>query len=122
FLDLRGVRALVVGGGEVAFRKAATLLECGADVTAVAVEFRPEFAELAGKLKLLERRFADTDLNGARLIFAATDDAGLNSKIAAAAKKAGVFVNVAAPPEAGDMQVPATVRRGRFSLAVSTGG
>lgn len=121
FLDLRGVPVLVVGGGAVALRKARGLASSGAKVTAVAPRFDAGFAGL-GKVAKRKRAFQDPDVNGARMVFAATDDAALNRRIAALAKKQGAWVNVAAPPEAGDFAVPSSLRRGSVCVAVSTGG
>ena len=123
-LVLANVRALVIGGGEVALRKTRSLLDARADVTVVAPEFHASFAPLrkAGKLRLRRRAFRAADLRSARVVFAATHDPALNARIAKAAQKKGLLVNVAAPPEAGNFQVPASIRRGRVSIAVSTGG
>ena len=121
FIDLQDEEVLVVGGGKVAARKVGTLLESGARVTVVSPEFVPELADGA-RCTLIRRKFVMTDLKSQKLVFAATDDESLNSKIAKAAKKSGLLVNVAAPPKAGNMQVPATIRRGRLQIAISTGG
>jgi precorrin-2 dehydrogenase / sirohydrochlorin ferrochelatase len=128
-LNLRGVPVLVVGGGEVALRKVTVLLEAGAQVTVVSPEFHPELSGLkrsrpkgSGQLTLARRKFAAGDVKKNRLVFAATHDEALNTRIAEASGKQGVFVNVAAPGDAGSFQVPATVRRGKLSIAISTGG
>jgi precorrin-2 dehydrogenase/sirohydrochlorin ferrochelatase len=56
------------------------------------------------------------------LVFAATHDHKENSSIAAACRKKGIWVNVVAPPESGDVQIPAAIRHGHFCVAFSTGG
>ena len=144
FLNLLNTPVLVVGGGQVAARKVASLLQAQADVTVVSPSFHPRLFRAGGRttcgtaddkrlkhaaggtpavrLKLIRRKFLASDLKGKRLVFAATDDAKLNTEIAQRAKIAGIFVNVAAPPESGDLQVPASVRRGPFCIAISTGG
>lgn len=123
-LVLNNVSTLVVGGGEVALRKTRSLLESQARVTVVAPEFHAAFGALkrAKNLRLVRRKFRTTDLNGARLVFAATHDPELNVRIARVANAKGLLVNVAAPPDAGNFQVPASIRRGRLSIAISTGG
>lgn len=121
---------LVVGGGEVAVRKVAVLIEAGADVTVVSPSLHAELEGLrrnagrnsAGRLRLARRAFVAGDVKKHRLVFAATHDEALNTRIAKAARKNGVFVNVAAPGDAGSFHVPATVRRGKLSIAISTGG
>lgn len=127
FLDLRGQPVLVVGGGKVAVRKIRGLLKAGAQVTAVAPRFVSSLEPwnrraLGGRVRLLRRPFRLADLHKKRLVFAATGDSKLNAHIAQRARRRGVWTNVAAPPEAGDVQVPACLRRGRLCLAVSTGG
>jgi precorrin-2 dehydrogenase/sirohydrochlorin ferrochelatase len=121
FLDLRGLPVVVVGGGPVAARKARGLAKCGARVTVVATEFSAACKRLRGVTRH-RRPFRPGDLRGARLIFMATDDLELNTRIGQLAEKRGIWANVASPPEMGRLAVPACVRRGRLLVAVSTGG
>ena len=124
FLNVAGLRCVVVGAGPVAQRKAQGLLSAGAAVTVVAPEATPRVELLAveGKLQWLAEVYQPAHLDGARLVFAATDDAELNQRIAADARSRGALVNVAEPPEAGDFAAPAAVKRGGICIAVSTGG
>lgn len=131
FLDIRGMPVLVVGGGAVAARKTADLLEAGARVTVVSPAFEDSFSEMKDRtaaagdgasLALKKRKYQSGDLNGRRLVFAATDNVELNQSICNAAHELGALANSAAPPDAGIFTVPATVRRGAFCLAISTGG
>lgn len=121
FLDLHELPVLVVGGGAVAERKIKTLVRAGARVTVVAKDFRPALLRMKG-LQCVRRGFKPADLGAACLVFAATGGPALNARIAALALERGVWVNVAAPPEAGNLLVPASFRRGNLSVAVSTGG
>jgi len=123
-LALHGVPVLIVGGGEVAVRKAGSLLEAGAKVTVVSPHFHAGFRSLARvqTLKMLKRTYRSSDLKGQRLVFAATNVESLNEKIAIAAKARGQWVNVAAPPDAGDFIVPSHFRRGSVTVSISTGG
>jgi siroheme synthase-like protein len=120
FLDLRDRPVLVVGAGKVALRKTRGLLEAGARVTVVAPECEPDFESLP--VKLVRRRFRASDLAGAMLIFAATDDRMTNHRIGIAAKGKGVFANIADSSEECDFIVPARVHRSGIQIAVSTGG
>lgn len=124
FLNIEGARCVVVGAGPVAQRKAQSLLSAGAAVIVVAPEATERVESLAaeGKLQWLAEAYEPKQLDGARLVFAATDDAGLNQRVAADAHARGALVNVAEPPESGDFAVPATVKRGEICIAVSTGG
>jgi precorrin-2 dehydrogenase/sirohydrochlorin ferrochelatase len=123
-LDLRGRPCVVIGGGAVAARKVAGLLECGARVTVVAPSLGPALAELygAGAVEARLRPYQDGDLAGAVLAIAATDDAAVNGQVAAEAQARGVLLNVVDDPARGDFIVPAVLRRGALQLAVSTGG
>lgn len=120
FLDLKDRPVLVVGAGKVALRKTRGLLEAGARITVVAPECEPEFEELP--LRLVRRRFRASDLSGATLVFAATDDRLTNHRIGIAAKGKGVFANIADSAEECGFLVPARVQRGNIQVAVSTGG
>ena len=120
FIDLKDRPVLVVGAGKVALRKTKGLLEAGARVTVVAPECEAEFETLP--VRLVRRRFRASDLAGAMLIFAATDDRMTNHRIGIAAKGKGVFANIADSAEECDFMVPARVQRGTVQIAVSTGG
>ena len=111
---------LVVGAGRVALRKTKALLEAGARVTVVAPECEPEFETLP--VRRVQRRFRASDLAGAMLVFAATDDRFANHRIGIAAKGKGVFANIADSAAECDFIVPARVQRGNVHVAVSTGG
>lgn len=123
-VDLAGRRCLVVGGGRVAERKVALLLEAGADVAVVSPVVTPRIADLAarGAIRLARRTVRPADLDRVFLAFAATDDAEVNQGVAREARSAGGLVNVADAPEACDFHVPSVVRRGDLTIAISTGG
>ena len=123
-LRVAGRRCVVVGGGTVATRKVVGLVEVDADVTVIAPRVSTEIQILAeGDLVLVERRpFVPSDLDGALLSFAATDQRAVNQAVAEAAHERGVPVNVADDPAACDFTVPAVVRQRGVSLAISTGG
>ncbi len=120
FVDLKDRHVLVVGAGRVALRKAKGLVEAGAKVTVVAPEWETEFESLP--VRLVQRRFRASDLAGAMLVFAATDDRLTNHRIGIAAKGKGVFANIADSAEECDFVVPARLQRGTVQVAVSTGG
>jgi siroheme synthase-like protein len=123
-VDLAGRRCLVVGGGRVAERKVALLLESGADVTVVSPVTTQKIADLAarGAIRLARRTARPADLDRVFLAFAATDDAKANQSVAREVRRAGGLVNVADAPEACDFHVPSVVRRGDLTIAISTGG
>lgn len=120
FFDLRGRPVLVVGAGKVALRKTRGLVEAGARVTVVAPRWEPEFERLP--VTLVKRAFGERDVEGAFLVFAATDNREVNRAAGGAARARGIPANVAdALPEC-DFLAPARVRRGNVQVAISTSG
>lgn len=117
-LQLAGRRCVVVGGGAVGARRAAFLAEAGAHVVVVA----PEVDEGVRAAEVHRRAFVPPDLDGAFLVISATDAAGVNAEVAAAARARGVLVNIADDPGGSDFHAPAVLRRGALTVAVSTGG
>lgn len=124
-LDGASVRALVVGGGRVALRKALALREGGATVRVRATAVAPELmASAAGDERLIiERAPYDGDaLSDATLVVAATDDQAVNARIAADARRRGVLTVVADDPTQGSCVMPAVHRSGDLVVAVTSGG
>ena len=123
-LDLEGRPCLVVGGGAVAARKIAALLEAGARVTVVSPTLCPAALDVArdGGLRWWPREYADGDVGGFALVMAATGDATANARVAAAARARSIWVNSADDPERCDFILPSVLRRGELTVAVSTGG
>jgi len=115
---------LVVGGGAVGERKVRDLLAAGARVTVVSPALTPGLAALAarGKIRHLPVAFTPAQVEGMALVMAATDDPEVNARVSAAAQARAIWVNVADEPEHCTFIVPAQVRRGDLTLAISTGG
>ncbi len=124
FLRLAGVPCVVVGGGAVAERKVASLLSAGAQVTVVAPRLTAALTAqvAAGAIAHRRRTYCDGDLDGARLAYAATDDEALHADLARAATAAAVPLNVVDRPQWCSFIVPAVLRRGALTVAISTGG
>jgi len=123
-LQLADKPCLVVGGGSVATRKVASLREAGARVKVIAPALTEELQRLAaqGAIQWEQRPASASDLAGVFLVVSAADDAATNELIGQAALAAGLLVNVVDQPELCNFYVPATVRRGPVSVAVSTDG
>lgn len=121
---LADARCVVVGGGPVAERKVAGLLDAGAQPTVISPTLTPTLAEWkgAGRIMHLPRVFAAGDLAGAALVIAATDDDAVNTAVATEGRDNGALVNVANEPAVGNFHTVGTVRRGDLLLTVSTGG
>lgn len=123
-LDLAGRECLVVGGGAVAARKVEGLLEAAAHVTVVSPVLVPALLAFAnaGRVHWKPREYRGGDVAGAWLVMAATDDRAVNAEVAAEARQRGVWVNCADDPAHCDFALPAVLRRGPLTVAVSTGG
>lgn len=123
-LDVRGRVALVVGGGAIASRKIAALVEAGAVVTVVAPVLCDPVAELArdGRVRVFNRTFQPGDARGAFVVVGATDDDEVNREVARDAQACGALVNIVDRPALCTYTVPAVVRRGHLTLAVATDG
>ena len=111
---------MVVGGGEVANRKARKLLQARAKVVVVSPEVKPELASIAAEVR--RRPYRKGDLEGAFLVFAVTDVREVNAAVALEARERGIPINVADKPSEGDFALPSVLRRGQLQVAVSTGG
>ena len=124
FIDLLDRPVLVVGGGAIAERKVQSLLEAGAAVTLVAPHLTERLHTLANTkaIRIHQRTFEESDLDGALLVITATDDVTTQRRVAAAARSQGVMVNTVDQPALCDFIVPAVVRHGDVIAAISTSG
>jgi precorrin-2 dehydrogenase len=124
FLDLRGRRCLVVGGGPVGERKVQALLRSGADITVVSPRLTADLAGLArvGLITHRPRPFRRADVRGAILVIAATGVPHVDAAVAAEARRQRALVNVVDRPAVCDVILPSVLRRGPLQIAVSTGG
>lgn len=124
FLSLFDRRCVVVGGGDVAARKAARLIECGAHVAVIATSLAPEMQRLndTGSISHTQERYRAEHLEGAFLVIGATDEGDINRRVYRDAEDRGILVNIVDDPERCNFIVPAVARRGDLTVAVSTGG
>lgn len=121
-LVVAGKRCLVVGGGNVAARKAAGLVAAGAAVEVVASEVREPVRSLEGLVGVEERPYQRGEVAGYWLAVAATGDPVANQAVFDDGEEAGVWVNSADDPARCSFVLPAIARQGPVSVAVSTGG
>lgn len=122
-LDVRARRIVIIGGGNVALRKAKGLIDSGAgDITVVSPAFHPDFPTTG--LSRVTDRYRTGHLGKAALVFAATDSPEVNEQVVKDAHAIGALVCRADVDEdhAGDFSTPAMVRRGPMLITVSSGG
>lgn len=123
-LDVRGRRAIVIGGDRVAAEKAAALSASGARVSVLSQEFCVELLEQAEqqRVTLWRKAYAPGDLAGAFVVIAATNDPQLISAIWTETQERGQLVNIVDVPEYCSFILPSVLRRDQLTIAVSTEG
>jgi precorrin-2 dehydrogenase/sirohydrochlorin ferrochelatase len=124
YLDLRDRPCIIAGGGQVAERKALSLLDAGAEVRIISPSLTTKLQELSrsGKIAHIPKTFDEKDIEEALLVIAATDSLEVNAGIGRLCRKRHILVNVAAPPDESTFIVPSIVDRGDLLIAVSTSG
>src|SRR4051795_4311241 len=123
-LRLLDRRVVVVGGGQVAHRRVAGLLEAGALVTVVSPEVTPalEARVTPGSLTWVRRRYEPGDLDGAWYAVAATDDPGVNAAVGEEAERLRIFCARADDRRASSVWTPAIGRHDDVVVGVHGGG
>ncbi len=123
FLELNERRCVVIGGGAVAERKIAALVQTGARVTVIAPELTANLADWSQResIHVITRAYRPGDLAGCEIAFVATDDPQVNAAAYKEGKSRGVWVNTADDPTHCDFILPSMLRRGTLTVAISTG-
>ena len=124
FLNIKKQKCVVVGGGEVAFRKASLLLRAGANLTIIAVSVEEQLRQLCSQhdATVIEKAFEKSDLEGSTLVVAATDDTQVNERVSVAATSLSIPVNVVDQPHLCSFIMPSIVDRSPIVIAISSGG
>jgi precorrin-2 dehydrogenase/sirohydrochlorin ferrochelatase len=124
YLDIKGKKCVVIGGGQVAERKCISLQKYGVKVTLVAPAVTEKIRELGenGSIDITIGRYDPSLLDGAVLVVGATDDTDVNRAIYETASAKNIPVNIVDNPELCTFIVPSVVERGDLCIAVSTGG
>jgi precorrin-2 dehydrogenase/sirohydrochlorin ferrochelatase len=124
FVEMKGRVALVIGGGAVAERKIATLLDAGAQVTVISPDITERIARWSkeGIIQVIARRYRRGDLAGYQIAFVAAADEQVAAEAHNEGRERGVWVNAADDPAHCDFILPSVLRRGELTVAVSSGG
>ena len=122
-LQLLGQKVVVIGGGRIATRKVATLLETEADITVVSPDVTERLTRWVeeGRITWRQKSFHIRDLVDAFIVIAATNDKELNQLIAMHCHQ-HQLVNVVSDGKAGNFIVPASFTRGTIKVSVTTNG
>lgn len=125
-LDLEGRTCVIVGGGEVAVRKAEHLLAAGARLTIISPQLHPNLIRLVetGQITVQNNLYTPGTLAALKplLVFAATDNNKINQQIVNEARSLGALVNAADEQGERDFINMAVVQRGDITISLSTGG
>jgi precorrin-2 dehydrogenase/sirohydrochlorin ferrochelatase len=121
-LDVQGKRCVVIGAGREAYGKTTALLESGAIVHLIAPEVDEAVLALAPRLTFERRPYRPGDLEGAFLAFACTDDEAVNAAVVLEGRQRGILLNVVDQPPRCNFIMPAVVRQGPLTLAITTDG
>jgi uroporphyrin-III C-methyltransferase/precorrin-2 dehydrogenase/sirohydrochlorin ferrochelatase len=119
-LNIAGRCCLIVGGGSIAAHKCRVLLDHGAKVRVVSKSFSDE--KLWQEVEQIDSAYHPDYLHGATLVVAATDEAEVNRQIVQDCRAAETLVLCADDLQCCDWIMPATLRRGAFSISFGTDG
>jgi uroporphyrin-III C-methyltransferase/precorrin-2 dehydrogenase/sirohydrochlorin ferrochelatase len=124
FFDIKGKPCAVIGGGDVAARKVAMLLNSGGSVTVVAPELCSTLKRQSesGSIQHIQSRFAPDHLHEAVIVIAATDDRNVNKQVSEIANAYRLPVNVVDDPDHCSFIMPSVIDRSPVIVAISTGG
>ncbi|MBN1662651.1 MAG: bifunctional precorrin-2 dehydrogenase/sirohydrochlorin ferrochelatase [Deltaproteobacteria bacterium] len=123
-LDIKNKKCVVIGGGDVAERKALKLLDYGADVCVVSPALTPHLKQLAGedRIRHIHADYQADHLAGAFLVIGATDRPDVNEQISQDARARSILINIVDDPPECDFILPALLERGDLVIAILTGG
>lgn len=140
FVDMTKRECLIVGGGNVAYRKVIVMLDFGAKVTVVAEDICDELRNLTiddisneyksglytankeNRITFIKRRFERKDCDGMEMVIAATDDNALNHEIAEYCKANGIMVNAVDQKADCSFIFPSYIKEKNLVAAFSSGG
>ena len=130
FVDMTERECLIVGGGNVAYRKVMVMLDFGAKVTVVAEDICDELRKLTiddtankeNRITFIKRRFEQKDCDGMEMVIAATDDNALNHEIAEYCKAKGIMVNAVDQKADCSFIFPSYIKEKNLVAAFSSSG
>ncbi|MEK7020064.1 precorrin-2 dehydrogenase [Bacillus sp. FSL K6-6038] len=118
--NLQGKTVVIVGGGKIAYRKAAGLKNTGARVTIVSPYIGEEMENLT-YITWKEKMFTEEDIKDAHLIYAATNHHDVNMMVKQAAHDFQ-WVNIVSDGTESSFHTPAIIRNDEYVISISTSG
>ncbi len=129
FMDIKGKKCLIAGGGKIALHKLKKLVPYEPSVKIVASEISAEFERFISEkdvsgydICVRNRAFASSDITGMDFVIAACDDRNVNAAIGRLCREAGIPVNVVDSREESSFIFPALVKSGKLDIGISTEG
>ena len=124
FIDLSEKKILVIGAGKIARRRIGVLCQFTPNLTVIAPDSLPEVEALAeeGTIRLLRKSYEKEDIEGADIVFAATNDHDVNDRIHDDCKKYGIMVNVSTDRRKSDFYFPGIAVKGDIVVGVTASG
>ncbi|MDT8317581.1 MAG: bifunctional precorrin-2 dehydrogenase/sirohydrochlorin ferrochelatase [bacterium] len=123
-VDIQNKSCVLIGGGNVAYRKAVSLLKAGANIKLIAPEINEGVSKLVDdkSINWIKRCYEPGDLDGAALAIVAVDDPAVGEKVSEEAAKLNILINVADIPEQCTFTLSSCIERGDLLVTISTGG
>ncbi len=123
-INLKKFPCLIVGGGEVALRKALSLLEFNAQVTVISPRVCKPLIELskADKLKIILKPYSKEFIKDFKIVFCATNNLKINRTVYQDCNEENILINVADDPELCDFILPANIKRGDLTISIASQG
>ncbi|HGL6934826.1 TPA: bifunctional precorrin-2 dehydrogenase/sirohydrochlorin ferrochelatase [Clostridioides difficile] len=121
-LKLDELDVVIIGGGEVAYRKCKNFLEFNKNFTIVSKQILNKFYDLKGNIKIIKDDYKEIYIKDASVIIAATNNRELNMEIGLYCRAKNKLVNVVDNIEISNFTVPSYIKRGDLLISVSTGG
>lgn len=121
FIDIKSKKIIIIGGGRIALGKAKKLLPYEPEITVIAPLICDELLKLAG-IKITQKVFEDSDINGAFAVIAATDDKELNEHIYMLCTQKNILVNTVDDKDKCGFIFPALIHKNDISIGISTSG
>ncbi|MGN0667482.1 MAG: bifunctional precorrin-2 dehydrogenase/sirohydrochlorin ferrochelatase [Huintestinicola sp.] len=121
FIEIKNKKTVIIGGGRIALGKVKKLLPYEPEITVIAPLICDELMKLAG-IKITQKPFDDSDINGAFAVIAATDDKELNAHIYLLCTQKNILVNTVDDKEKCGFIFPALISKKDVSIGISTSG
>ena len=126
FVDLTKKSIIVIGAGKIAARRVKSLLPFVGDMKVIAPEVSSEITEMAasseGALVVEQRPFESSDLDGADMVLAVTNDKELNTRIGTLCNEKKILVNVSHEKELCDFYFPGVVQKDNVVIGITASG